>query len=178
MAEGRTRAERRAATAERILAAAQAEFGEHGQAATIRGIARRAGVDPSLVLQHYGTKGELFTLVVRPAADLAAGEVPQHLGEVLDVRMRELDPATRALMRSMLTSPQAAAVMRGYLQERVDVLAAATGGPDAQLRAAVAVTSILGMTLARHLLELPALRDADGDRLRALTERWSADLFS
>lgn len=177
MSVGGTRAQRRAATAERILAAAQAEFGEHGEeAATIRGIARRAGVDPSLVLQHYGSKQALFTLAVRPAADLADDDVPAHLTEVLQVRMRELPPATRALMRSMLTSPEAAAVMREYLEERTANLAGTMHGDDAELRAALAVSSILGVTIARHFLGLAPLAEADEQAIAAVADGWLSPL--
>lgn len=172
-----SRAERRAATAARILEAAQEEFGEHGaEAATIRGIARRAGVDPSLVLQHYGSKQGLFALAVRPAADLTAEGVPAHLAEVLEARLTDLSPATRALMRSMLTSAEAAAVMREYLQERTENLARTFSGDDAELRAAAIVASILGVTIARHFLELAPLKDADASRIAALTTAWLSPL--
>jgi AcrR family transcriptional regulator len=177
MSVGPTRAERRAATAARILAAAQEEFGARGvDGATVRGIARRAGVDPSLVLQHYGSKQGLFELAVRPAPDLVASEVPAHLAEVLDLRLRDLPPATRALMRSVLTSPEAGAVVRSYLQERVDDLARASDHEDAELRAAVLVSSILGLTIARHFIGLSALDDLDGDRIAAVVEPWFAAL--
>ncbi|MGV9796744.1 TetR/AcrR family transcriptional regulator [Mycobacterium sp. NPDC003449] len=163
MAEPRTRADRRALTASKILSAAQQEFGDHGvDGATIRGIARRAGVDPSLVLQHYGTKQALFALAVQPTDKLDRGEVRQHLGLVLEDRLHRLAPATRALMRSMLTSPEAARVMRDYLQDRADVLAATSTQQDAELRAELVVASILGITIARHFLELPALAQTDG----------------
>lgn len=177
MTKGQTRAERRAATATRILEAAQAEFGAHGEdGATIRGIARRAGVDPSLVLQHYGSKQALFALAVRPAVELTGESVPAHLAEVLSIRLRELPPATRALMRSMLTSPEAAMVMRDYLQERTSNLARAMSGDDTELRAAVMVSSILGITIARHFLDLAPLPDLDDARITALTDAWLAPL--
>lgn len=175
MAVGNARAERRAATAAKILDAARAEFGEQGEdGATIRGIARRAGVDPSLVLQHYGSKQALFSLAVRPAPGLAADEVPAHLTEVLAARLHDLPPATRALMRSMLTSPEAAAVMRDYLQERTQNLARTMSGEDAEVRAAMVVSSILGITIARHFLELPPLADLDEARAAQLLEGWLA----
>lgn len=177
MTKGQTRAERRAATATRILEAAQAEFGAHGEdVATIRGIARRAGVDPSLVLQHYGSKQALFALAVRPAVDLVGESVSAHLAEVLGIRLRELPPATQALMRSMLTSPEAAEVMRDYLQERTSSLARAMSGDDVELRAAVIVSSILGITIARHFLDLAPLQDLDDARITALTDAWLAPL--
>jgi AcrR family transcriptional regulator len=177
METGRTRADRRAATAARILEAAQVEFGAHGEeGATIRGIAGRAGVDPSLVLQHYGSKQALFSLAVRPAAEQSEEGIPAHLAEVLTIRLRELPPATRALMRSMLTSTEAAAVMRDYLQERAANLSDSITGEDADLRAAVMVSSILGVTIARHFLNLPALADLDDDRVAALVDAWLAPL--
>jgi AcrR family transcriptional regulator len=173
-----TRAERRAATAARILEAAQIEFGLHGaDGATVRSIARRAGVDPSLVLQHYGSKQGLFTLAVRPAEHLSRADAPEHLAEVLGIRLRELPPETRALMRSMLTSPEAAAVMRTYLQDRVEALATASGAEDAELRAAVLVSTILGLTIARHFVGLAALEDLDEDRIAAVVEPWLASLL-
>lgn len=164
MSDKRTRAERRTATADGILRAAQAEFGERGlEGGTIRGIAQRAGIDPSLVLQHYGSKRALFALAVSPVHDLAGQDLPGHLVDVLGIRLRELPPETRALMRSMLTSPDAAAVMRDHLQERADVLAASSGRDDAALRARLIVASIMGITIARHFLELPGLDGIDGD---------------
>lgn len=177
MEAGQTRAERRSATAARILEAAQAEFGAHGEdGATVRGIARRARVDPSLVLQHYGSKQALFALAVRPAAELTADGIPAHLAEVLQIRLHELPPATRALMRSMLTSSEAATVMRDYLQERTTNLAQTMECDDAELRAAVMVSSILGITLARHFLNLAPLVDADDDQVAAVSDAWLAPL--
>ena len=171
MAQQTTRAQRREATAEKILRAAQEEFGERGvDGGTIRGIARRAGVDPSLVLQHYGSKQALFSLAVRPAHELAENDIAGHLADVLDVRLRELPSATRALMRSMLTSPDASAVMRDYLQGRADVLAAASDRDDAHLRAELIVSSILGITIARHFLDLPALDGVDGEEVARILE--------
>jgi hypothetical protein len=61
-----SRAARRAASQARILDAARQEFGDRGfEATTVRGVARRAGVDPSLVLQHYGSKSALFTAAIQ-----------------------------------------------------------------------------------------------------------------
>ncbi len=159
-----SRDERRAATAERILSAARQEFGDRGpDGATIRAIAQRAGVDPSLVMQHFGNKQSLFALAVTPVADLVDDDVPGHLAEVLDVRLRELPSATRALLRSMLTSADAARTMSAHLADRADRLADTAASDDAELRAAVLVSSILGVTIARHFLEVPGLSAADPD---------------
>ncbi|RZT86147.1 TetR family transcriptional regulator [Pseudonocardia sediminis] len=168
-----SRAARRAATAQRILSAAQAEFGEHGlDATTVRAIAARAGVDPSLVIQHYGTKNDLFAVATRLEGDAGDGDVAEHLFDVLDVRLGELPPETRALVRSMLTAPEAAASMKAFLDERVANLTRAAIGEDAELRAALTVSSILGLTIARHFLSLDALAEISDDQVENVLRPW------
>jgi AcrR family transcriptional regulator len=102
-----TRAERKTATAERILVAAREEFGLKGfSRTTIRGIAVKAGVNSSLVHQYYGSKDLLFT----EALGLGAGShetAATHLGDVVAMKLGELSPETLALLRSMLTSTEA-----------------------------------------------------------------------
>lgn len=173
MDEPKTRAARRAATAQRILEAAQTEFGEHGlEGATVRGIAQRAGVDPSLVIQHYGTKNDLFAIAVQLPSESDDDDVAGHLFDVLDVRLNGLPPETRALVRSMLTAPEATRAMRDFLNERVANLAGAMDGDDAELRAALAVSSILGLTIARHFLELDALTEISRDQIETILRPW------
>jgi AcrR family transcriptional regulator len=172
MSEPPGRAARRAATAQRILDAARAEFGEHGfEATTIRRIARHAKVDPSLVMQHYGSKAALFAVAVQ-LADAAPGEVESHLHDVLDVRLAALPPETRALVRSMLTAPEAAGAMSAFLNERVANLSRAMGGEDADLRAALIVSSILGLTIARHFLKLDAFTSASDADIARVARPW------
>jgi AcrR family transcriptional regulator len=167
-----SRAARRAATAQRILDAARAEFGERGlEAATIRRIAERANVDPSLVMQHYGSKAALFAVAIQ-LDDASPGEVEAHLHDVLDVRLAALPPETRALVRSMLTAPEAAEAMRAFLNERVVNLSRAMGGEDADLRAALIVSSILGLTIARHFLELDAFASASEADIARVARPW------
>ncbi|MFC4244636.1 TetR/AcrR family transcriptional regulator [Gryllotalpicola reticulitermitis] len=164
-------------TAERILEAAQTEFGLRGKdGATIRAVARRAGVDPSLVLQHYGSKEALFSAAIQPTVELTADDVPAHLSEVLKVRLRELPAPTRALMSSMLTSTDAAGFMREYLEERARGLASRMTGEDSELRAAIIVSSILGVTVARHFLNLESFKGVDDDQIEALVDAWLAPL--
>lgn len=173
MAESITRAEKRAASARKILLAAQVEFGEHGfEATTVRGIAARAGVDPSLVIQHYGSKDDLFTVAIELGQDTPGDDVVGHLLGVLNVRLEEQPPETRALVRSMLTTPAATSAMREFLDERVDNLTRATGGEDAELRAALTVSSILGLTIARHFLRLRGLEGVDDPRHDTVVRRW------
>ena len=172
MSEPKSRAAKRAATAQRILDAARAEFGEHGlEGATIRAIARRANIDPSLVMQHYGSKAALFAVAIQ-LDEAGTGDIEAHLHDVLDVRLAALPPETKALVRSMLTAPEAAASMSAFLNERVANLSRAMGGDDADLRAALIVSSILGLTIARHFLKLDAFTSASDADIARVARPW------
>jgi AcrR family transcriptional regulator len=173
VSEPSSRAAKRAATAQRILDAARAEFGERGlDAATIRRIARRANVDPSLVMQHYGSKAALFAVAIQ-LGDAGPGEIEAHLHDVLDVRLGALPPETKALVRSMLTAPEAAASMSAFLNERVTNLSNAMDGDDTDLRAALIVSSILGLTIARHFLKLDAFEHASDADITRVARPWA-----
>jgi hypothetical protein len=121
----------------------------------------------------------LFTAAIRlPPGE--PEEAADHLADVLKVRAADLPPEMRALVRSMLTAPEAAEAVRTHLDERIGNLAAGIGGPDAELRAAIAVSSILGLTVARHFLQLRAVSSASDDDLvrvagRALTTALGAE---
>jgi AcrR family transcriptional regulator len=172
-----TRDARRARTARRILESAREEFAAHGyRGATIRAIADRAGVHASLVMQHYGTKAALFASAAELPRD-DSGQAEEHLLDVLDVRLGDLPPETRALVRSMLTVPEAEQTMRDFLDERVVNLTRSFEGPDAELRALLAVCGILGLTVARHFLKLRAFDDVPHASLVEVAHAWvSADL--
>lgn len=166
------RAARRAESARRILAAARMEFAVHGfDGATIRGIAARAGVDPSLVMQHHGSKAALFSSAIQ-WDDPTDGDVDAHLREVVDKWLAGLPPETDALVRSMLTVPAATEAMREHLDDRVANLARALGGEDAELRAALIVSSILGLTVARHFLHLHAFDGATDEDIARVARPW------
>jgi AcrR family transcriptional regulator len=169
---------KRARTAQRILDAARQEFAARGfDGATIRGIAAAAGVDASLVMQHYGSKAALFTTAVQLPSD--DGKIAaEHLLEVLANRLSELPPETSALVRSMLTVPEAADSMRAFLDERVDNLARSLDGDDAHLRALVTVSGILGLTITRHFLKLRAFDGASQKSLLEAARGWTAYLSS
>ncbi len=172
MSKPATRSARRAATAQRILHAAREEFAAYGfESGTVRGVASRASVDPSLVIQHYGSKAALFTAAIQLEAN-APRAAAEHILDVLGLRIGPLPPATAALVRSMLTVPEAAQAMKAHLDERIANLARGTGGPDAELRAALTVSGILGLTIARHFLKLESLAQATDDELARAAASW------
>jgi AcrR family transcriptional regulator len=173
---GTSRDVKRARTAQRILDAARHEFATQGfDGATIRAIASAAGVDASLVMQHYGSKEALFNAAVQlPANDNTSAT--EHLLEVLTVRLGKLPPEMRALVGSMLTVPAAADAMRAYLDERVDNLARSLNGDDAHLRALITVSGILGLTITQHFLKLRAFDDVSHEALLQAARGWIAHL--
>jgi hypothetical protein len=72
----------------------------------------------------------------------------------------------------MLTAPEAAASMSAFLNERVANLSRAMGGDDAGLRAALIVSSILGLTIARHFLKPDAFTRASDTDIARVARPW------
>jgi AcrR family transcriptional regulator len=168
-----SRAERRTNTEQRILAVARALFADRGfERTTIRAVAAAARVDPALVMQYYGSKQELFSRAIRmaPAETAAAGpaELTELLLASLGMKLSELPDASLAMMRSMLTHPDAADAARATLDQHIEQLSSAIPAEDSRLRAALAVTAILGVTIGHQLLDIGALRDTSADQIADL----------
>jgi len=162
-------------TREQILDAAREQFARHGYAAaTMRGVASAAGVDPALLHHYFGTKYALFAASMQLPADalqamsLLAGADPAELGERLTRLYLGLweHPASnrqlRALVASVLTHDQAARTLREAVSaELLTPLVAALGAEDAALRITLAVSHVVGLALARYVLAVPPLAEAD-----------------
>ncbi|MEU7839166.1 MULTISPECIES: TetR family transcriptional regulator [unclassified Nonomuraea] len=159
------RAERRRRTERRILEAARKLFADLGfERTTIRAVAKAAEVDPALVMQYFGSKQDLFSAAVAVApAPVATGDaddlVEQLIGS-LGLKMGELPQSSLAMMRSMLTHPEAGASARAVLSRQIHQVGESIPGGDARLRAALMTTIMLGVTVGHQLLELDELREA------------------
>jgi AcrR family transcriptional regulator len=173
-------------TRQAILAAARAGFAALGyDNATIRGIAASASVDPALVHHFYGTKEQLFAaamqLPVVPseviAAALADGRRPPGVsaGEHLAATALELweseemrGPFT-GLLRSAVTSEQAAAMLREFLTAAilrpVASLSRDTDHDRATFRSALIASQMLGLAVARYLLRIGPVATASREEL-------------
>jgi AcrR family transcriptional regulator len=177
-------------TREAILDAARARFGDLGyDRATIRGIAADAGVDAALVHHFYGTKERLFVaamrLPVNPGevvdAVLASvsGSPGPSLGEHLlrtllgiwDVA--EMRATFLGLLRSAATSEQAVGMLREFVSSVIisrlaqALQEAAPGAENAEYRAALVASQVLGLGLTRYVIELDPLKQASADDLAA-----------
>lgn len=180
---GRGRPPGSSGTREAIVEEARRQFSERGYGrATLRSIARAAGVDPRLVLHYFGSKQELFSasveLPIEPEAVVAAifagGE--QGVAERAARLMVSVidDPERRrpmmALLRGAVTEPEAADAIRRILTERLlQPVAERVGGEQPALRASFMASSLVGLMTVRHVVGLAPLADATREQLvRAL----------
>jgi AcrR family transcriptional regulator len=177
-----SRAEQRRRTEARILAAAARLFVERGyERTTIREIARAAGVDGGLVMHYFGSKQELFQRVTHNAPMPELTGTADHVTEQILARLADSlanEPVqSLALLRSMLTHPDAAQAMREGAARYQAQISKPIAADDAELRAALVSAVMLGVIVSRHLLKTEALSDASPQHvidllrpcLRALT---------
>jgi AcrR family transcriptional regulator len=161
----------RSGTREAILTAARESFTASGyDQASIRDIARRAGVDPALVHHYFGTKQELFAEAIDLPMDLATvleafvGGDRERIGErVVGLMLSVWDARTDrsplvALVRSAVTSEDAARMLREFLVSVLfERLAQALRSPDAKVRASLAASQMLGLLIARYIVRIEPL---------------------
>ncbi|GAA4906304.1 TetR family transcriptional regulator [Streptomyces coeruleoprunus] len=151
------------ATRAAILEAARERFAADGyERATIRAIARDAGIDPSMVMRYYGNKEGLFLAASDIDLRLSPlGAVPaKHIGAVLVTHFIdrwEADEGLTGMLRVGVTNEAGAERMREIFKAQLGPLAAGVcpEPEDAPRRAALVASQILGMALARYVLRLP-----------------------
>ena len=174
------REERRRRTEANILDAARELFAELGfERTTIRAVAAQAGIDPALVMQYYGSKELLFAAAARgvkvhqSVLQASREDLPTALLADLFDGM-ESDghrEAVSALLRNCLTHPEAARIMRDeVMSERCGAMSGTIGGEDAQLRAGLMAACMIGLSVARYALEMPALAQASREDIERLLE--------
>ena len=174
-----------ASTRAAILAAARHAFSASGyDSVGVRDIAAKAGVTAALVNRYFGSKKLLFSEAVLEAkgiGELLTGD-RRTAGARLAAMMLDKDPHGKAggdpllaILRSA-PDPEAAGVVREWLQKvMVGPIAKWLGGPDAETRASVMVSTLLGFIILRQAIALPGLSAGRGDALR---EMMSASLQS
>jgi AcrR family transcriptional regulator len=161
--------------------AAREVFIEQGyDGATVRTIAARAGVDAAMVNHWFGGKEGLFGEAVL--------KLPFHPQEIVDVLLAA-DPAdigetvvrtflTRwdasgggvftALMRSVTSHDEAAAMLRDFFLKHVFTHVMSKLAPDApEFRATLVATQLVGMGMVRYVAHFEPLASADVDMVVA-----------
>lgn len=167
-----------------IVEAARAEFLERGYAgASMRAVARRAGVDPALV-RYWFPEGrpELFVAsvmdgAVNPghvAAAVVAGP-PETLGVRLVTSLLAAfeEPTVRerllVVLRGMTAGDELPDSVRQYLMAEVFArIRPRMSGPDADLRANLLMSQVVGLILARYLVRLEPLASAPAEEVVTL----------
>jgi AcrR family transcriptional regulator len=165
-----SRAEQRRRTEARILTAASRLFVERGyERTTIRAIAGAAGVDGGLVMHYFGSKQGLFQRVTdaRPMPELS-GSAEQVTEQIL-ARLAESiasEPVhSLALLRSMLTHPEAARTLREGAARFEAQISRPIPADDADVRAALVGAVMLGVIVSRHLLNSDELSAASPEQV-------------
>jgi AcrR family transcriptional regulator len=166
-----SRAEQRRRTEARILDAASQIFLTAGyERTTIRAVASAAGVDAGLVMHYYGSKQALFRRVIdaAPAPGIAPGQVAEQILANLADRLVNEPAASLALLRSMLTSPEAAVAASTAIARYQAQIAQAIPADDPGLRAAIISAITLGVMVSRHLIKSDELAAADPAKVISL----------
>jgi AcrR family transcriptional regulator len=164
-----------------ILDAAREQFAERGySAASVRGIARAAGVDPALVHHYFGTKERVFVAAMELPFDPAeqipavlAGD-PDGVGERL-VRMFLAvwdQPGFRApilgMLRSAMTGEEGAAMLREFVGSALLGRVAVSVGQTDPLRVQAAVAQLVGVVMLRHVVRIEPMASATTEEVVAL----------
>ena len=152
-------------TKQAILLAARERFAADGyDRATIRAIAADAHIDPAMVIRYFGTKEKLFAATAEFELHLPAlDEVPRdRMGARLAeqfVQRWEGDESLLALLRTAVTHEAAADRIRNIFATQVcGVVAELVDDPaEADVRAGLISSQILGLALCRYALKLPPL---------------------
>lgn len=154
--------DRSAAVKQAIRASAASLFADGGFAATgVRDIAERAGVDPAIVLRHFGSKAALFLeTMTLPVfwGDVVDGPVDE-LGErlaafVFDQQHRVAASGTyAALIRASDSKDVRDGLRAGVNRLLVAPLLARLVGDDREIRAQLVITQLTGLMSALWVTE-------------------------
>jgi AcrR family transcriptional regulator len=157
-----------------IITAARDAFAAKGFAGvSMRAIAADAGVDAALIHHYFDSKQQLFLATVALPVELlqkleqvAAGN-RQELGErlvrtVLGIWDSELQPSLVATMRTALTDPALTRLLGEFFTLEVigRILRRDDLPPgEANRRAGLVASQVLGLLIGRYVLRLPVLAD-------------------
>jgi len=166
-----------AASKDALLQAAQTLFGQQGfEGTTIREIGERAGVDAALIARYFGSKADLYIAAV--AAEGADGTPVEYAGleQIADVMVTQADqrgpgPILQAIARSDTSAEIRHAALDHVARRLAGPLVAtmsARGVDRPQLRAQVAVSALVGVSLGRSLGWFEDIGSVPRDELVAL----------
>lgn len=165
-------------TREAILDAARSLFGERGfEGASLRAIAGEAGVDPAMIRHFFDDKEGLFAATIADRTAIPERMFAAFLGPRDDVGRRlanayldvweddETGPMVKAMVRTALTSPKSADLVRELIQGKVAESVGEDTDPELPLRIALVGTHLLGLATARYLIGIEPVTRIERDDL-------------
>ncbi|WP_030339484.1 TetR family transcriptional regulator [Streptomyces sp. NRRL S-1022] len=161
------------ATKAAILKAARHLLARHAHAdITLRAVAERAGVSPPLILKYFGNKDALFARVMSfdtdadDLLDAPLDDLGRHMVRhvVSSQRERGADPLLRIAF-APLHGDHGEVLRANFRAQVTERLAARLTGPDAGLRAELAVAALVGLGVMYGVARGPHLRGTGTDAL-------------
>ena len=167
-----------------ILDQARHLFAEQGyERASMRAIARAAGVDPSLIVHYFGTKQDLLVAALELPVDpevvrarVLAGPSDQA-GERLVRTMvtfwevPQVNEHLLGMLRTAASHDLAREVLRTALRNAVAPLVAGLVEDQAELRTGLVMSQMSGLAFARYFLQLPEVAGLDAEVLASTVGR-------
>ncbi|MFE7071676.1 TetR family transcriptional regulator [Streptomyces sp. NPDC057620] len=159
------------ATKAAILRAARHLLARHAHAdITLKAVAERAGVSPPLIMKYFGNKETLFARVMSFEEDAAVlldaplADLGRHMVRHVLVSQSErgADPLLRIVF-APLQGTQGDTLRANFRTQVSDRLALRLDGPDAGLRAELAVGMLLGLGVMYGIARGGELRTAPLD---------------
>jgi AcrR family transcriptional regulator len=168
-----------AATRSGILKAATRRFASQGyEHAGVREIAADAGVTAALVNRYFGSKEGLFAEVIDHALDVRSlmegdrATLAERLARVVVYGKADFGPdhdIPLLLLLHSIDEPRAAELLRTTLNRNMlPSLAERIGGPDSDVRAAMAFAQMLGVAILDRRIRLRQLAGGRREQLVAL----------
>ena len=178
--EGRRPKRRRDPEASRaaILEAASEVFNERGYTgATIREIARRAGVTHGLVMRHFGSKEQLLIQALpgpRAVAEVTPGDLDTLPERIAAAFVSQTEPAMGgqttfavALIRSAASGDEAALPLAAAAEQEIITGLRQVLGPGTEVYANLLSSLAIGITFTRHVARFGALSQLSPEELTA-----------
>jgi len=168
-------------TRDAIHVAAARLFAERGYDRTsMRAIAAEAGVDQKLVAHFFGSKQRLFVEVFTPPFDPAVaipevfagerGEIGQRLAHFLLTVLEDPEGRRRitGLIRAAASEPEAARMVRDLISREILArIVEALGVEDADIRASLLGSQVVGLAMARYIVAVEPLASMPADAVAA-----------
>jgi AcrR family transcriptional regulator len=160
------------------LAVARTQLAAKGFAGTsLRGVAREAGVDPSLIGHYFGDKSGLLVATLQlpfnptdTIMSALSGDVGTAGIRLVAAFLGAWDPhrdTFSALLRSTFGPGEPTSMPAVQIAQNVIVMAlsARMDGPDVDIRATLAAAQIIGMATFRYVARLEPVASAPADEV-------------